>query len=260
MRTKLIYALAAGLMLLSCAKSGEESSKEDVTETNIIGTWVIKMINGEELYSNEYFACRFNRDGGQDYFILEDSGIGMAIKYTDDVTYNIKNSTINMTSNSVELVFPASISEGELCGERGDILTYSESINIEDGVDENDNRTFTAIRSTVDYEESIIGMWEGTAIEGDTSEPFANIRLDFKGNGLYAFYKKESSDSDWVSLVQNNKYALMGSIVAMQWTEDTEETSAEIWDNVIEGDTMKWRATREGLDFVAGFDFVRVEE
>lgn len=252
---KLFLSLAT-LTLFAC--SNDDPQYKDITAENILGTWIIKTIDNQKLYTDEYFVCRFNSDGSEDYLSIEDDGNGSStVKYTDNTTYKIENSTLYMYSDIVELEFPASMSTGELCGESGDILTYTETINIQDDVDQNANRTFTAIRSTTDYSTDIIGMWEGTVIEGDTSEPFDNIRLDFRADGKFSFYKQESDDS-WTLLEQANIFYIMGNILATQWDEDNNTTAAESWVIDIENDNMSWRADREGLDYTAGFDLVRV--
>ncbi|MFR9648874.1 MAG: hypothetical protein SNJ33_03440 [Rikenellaceae bacterium] len=254
---KFIYSLLAALIILSC--SNESSTLQQITSENIIGTWIIKAIDNEEVYTNEQFACRFNSNGMQDYLAIVDNGDGSSyFSYTDFATYSVTDGTIYLVSSILELKISGAINYGELCGEMGDILIYSESINVQQGEDVNENRTFTAIRTWADYSDDIIGLWEGEVISGDTSEPFDNIRLEFKAGGTFDFYKKESSDNDWVLLEQDNTYATVGTLLSTQWSEDDQTTVAETWEISISGNSMTWRATREGINYQTGFDLVKL--
>ncbi len=256
---KFIYSLLACLLLLSCSNSDNNTENTEITSENIVGTWVIKVIENEEVCTNEQFACRFNSTGTQDYLAIISDGNGSStFSYTTSASYSVTNGVVYLISDILELEIYGTISYGELCGEKGDILSYTESINVQEGEDVNENRSFTAIRTTANYSNSIIGLWEGTVIDGDTSEPFDNIRLNFKSGGTYDFYKKESTDSDWVMLEQDNAYATVGTLLATQWDEDDNITAAEIWETTIDGDSMTWRATREGIDYQTGFDLVKI--
>lgn len=258
---KLLYTFIATMLLLAAGSCSDSDSTKRVTAESIEGCWVIKMIDGEELYTNEYFICRFNSDSSEDYFILDvDSEGSTTIKYTDDTTYRVVDGTIYMTSGIVELEFPATTYTGTLCGEKGEILRYSESVNIQEGNDENSNRTFTAIRCDVDYSAEIVGLWEGEVIEGDEDEPFNTLRMEFESGGKYNFYSPDGAGA-WTQLEQGNTYLIMGNLLATQWDEaGSDTTSAEIWVTTIDGDNMTWRASREGRDNPAGFDLVKVVE
>lgn len=245
---------------MGCSDSDEKSNDKGLTSETLIGTWVIKVIDDKEVSSNEMFACRYNNDGSEDYLalVVSDDGLTASFQYTDDSQYRVEDGVIYMLSDIVNLEFPASISDGTLCGEQGDILTYSESVNIQEDVDENQGRTFKGIRVDADYSDDLIGVWSGVVIDGDQSEPYDNIRFEFKADGEYVFYKKESEDTDWVEIDTFNTYAMLGTLLITQWVEDgSDDTYADVWEVVIDGDYMTWRATRDGIDYEVGYDFVR---
>lgn len=245
------------MLLIGCTKENEEGT---ISKDELVGSWVIKMIDGEEVYTNEYFVCKFNTDNSQEFLrLVNDESGSSELDYTNSATYTITDNKITLTSDILTLVMDVSISVGELLGETGNILTYTETINIQQDVDSCANRIFKGIRFTDDYSDEIIGMWEGTVIEGDTSEPFDNIRLNFKSNQIFEFYCQDD-DGSWMLLEQANKYAILANILSTQWDETDQRTAAEHWEIVINGDDMTWRATREGIANIAGFDLVRVVE
>lgn len=257
---KYLYVIVASLLLISCNDSESNSNSDALTKEKLVGTWVVKMIDDVEVSTNENFVCRYNANGVEDYYCITASNNGsFELTYTDNSNYTVSNSRIYMNSDIVEMIFVGTISSGELCGELGDILTYTEEVNIQSGVDVCDGHKYVGIRTTVDYTEDIIGLWEGSVIDGDINEPYDNIRLEFKADNKYDFYCPDGSGG-WTLLEQNNIYIVMGNILGTEWSESENSTAAEFWETNIDGDNMTWRATRTGIDAEAGFNLTKVVE
>lgn len=254
--------VACGL-LLGCSQSGDsgdDSTTYSFNAESAVGTWVMMMIGGEEVATNDRFVMRLNEDMTQDYYAIISDGEGSTmLSYTQNATYSVENGILSVISDMVDLELQCAITSGELCGQSGDVLTYTEIKNIQGGVDCYVESEYKGIRCTVDYSEQIIGMWEGTVIEGDENEPFDNIRLDFRDDSLFDFYYQDS-DGEWIMLEQDNTYAILGNLFGSQWNESETQIIAETWITTIDSDTMTWRAVREGVENTAGFDLHRVTE
>ncbi len=248
---RLFYYLMAAVMLLGCSDD-DNSTFGEVTQQNLEGTWVIKMINNREVYTNQYFACRFNSNGYQDYLALVTDGESTSFSYTTSAKYQVVNSTIIMLSDIVDLKFPAMIKYDD----DGDILHYTESVNIQEGVDVADNRSFTGERTMENYESAIVGMWESTSINGQSVRAVSPVRLDFKRGGEYDLYRFDGGD--WVIHDAGCKYALLGDLLALQWSEADGTTTSELWELDIEGNFMEVEAEREGLTYDKEIELIRV--
>ncbi len=260
---KFFKLLVASALLLSCSNDNDSSSDSTTYSLNAqsaLGTWVIKVIDGQEVDTDQWFAMRLNEDLTQDYYAIISDGNGSTmLSYTQNATYSVSEGVLSVISDMVELELQGEISSGELCGESGEVLTYTEIKNIQGGVDCYADSVYKGIRCTVDYSEEIIGMWEGSVIDGDVIEPFDNIRMNFKNSSYFDFYYLDDQGS-WVQLEENNSYAILGNLFGSQWNDSETITIAESWVVVIDGDSMTWRAERSGVDNTSGFDFVRVVE
>lgn len=259
---KMLCALAAFSLVVGCSDTDNSNDADNsLTQDKLVGTWVMKMEDGEETLTNGYFAMTFDADGTQDFMtrgdVAEDGTSTWLTK--EGTSYTVKDNTIYLLSDDDDIQLYGSISSGSLCGEVGDILSYREVVNIDGGEDMYSDRSFAGIRSEVDYSSDIVGTWEGVIIDEDINEPFDNIKFVFTRTGTYDFYAL-NDEGEWEYIDTNEGlYFLMGNLLATQWTETTGLTYSEAWVVALDGDTMTWRAEREDNP-TAGFDFVRITE
>ncbi len=261
---KLFVAVYALLSLAGCSTGYDcdSSGEQSMTKKELIGTWVVKVENDKTLLTNDMFVMRFNENDIQEYSGMDAHSSGESSwVYKDNSTYTIKNNIIHLLSQGDDIQLNGSISYGELLGRHGDILSYREIKNIDGGEDMNEGRSFKGIRCDDDYSSEIVGVWIGKVIEGDTSEPFDEIKVEYHRTGQFDFYHLQENGEWFFHKSNKGKYWVLGNIFASQWYNevDGEPTTqqAEAWEISIKDDKMTWRATREGSDKELGFDLVR---
>ena len=121
------------------------------------------------------------------------------------------------------------------------------------------------IRINNDFEEAIVGTWEGkvTSAEDDHTDGELH-RWEYKADGTYVYYNKVGDE--WVN---NNdvmsEYFVDGILLCTRWkhTADSEELR-EWWEiESIEDGVMKWKALRQredGTTYTATFEMTKVAE
>ncbi|MFI3331810.1 MAG: hypothetical protein SNI51_02275 [Rikenellaceae bacterium] len=253
--------LIGAVVALSVAACSESKSSATLDGNLVVGTWIFTTENEEEVTTNGYFACRF--DGSQqDYSAWCDLGDGNSCWiYKDDVDYTIVDDLICVYSSTDDIRVKTTISADE----NGDynIINWTETVNIDGGVDMYDNRSYSGYRSTVDYATNITeGIWEGRATEGRTTNPY--LRIEYHSDNTYDFQSRNSEDEEWSDKADNDgHYYILGELLGNVWVNDLnsdiEGSMSEAWIVEIEGDTMIWNATREG-GATEQFKFTRVLE
>ena len=120
------------------------------------------------------------------------------------------------------------------------------------------------IRVTNDYENDIIGTWEGKVTSTEDEHTDGELhRWEYKADGTYAYYSKVEgqwqSDTDYLS-----NYFVDGILLCTRWkkTADSEELR-EWWEiESIKDGVMKWTALRmrdDGSTYIATFQMTKVE-
>jgi hypothetical protein len=121
------------------------------------------------------------------------------------------------------------------------------------------------VRVTEDYEEAIIGVWEGQVTRdlGDNSNGELH-RWECKSDGTYDFYDKVNGG--WVKVPNFlADYFVDGMLLCSRWqdTADSEELR-EWWeiesikDGVMKGTALRVR--EDGTTYVATFEMTKVQE
>ena len=119
-------------------------------------------------------------------------------------------------------------------------------------------------RITEDYQQAILGTWEGKVTSADDEHTDGELhRWEYKADGTYVYYNKASGQ--WV---ENNdalaEYFVDGILLCTRWkkTADSEELR-EWWEiESIKDGVMKWTALREredGSTYTASFEMKKVE-
>ena len=119
-------------------------------------------------------------------------------------------------------------------------------------------------RITKDYQQDIIGTWEGKVTSAEDEHTDGELhRWEYKADGTYVYYNE--GDAEWVA--QDDalaEYFVDGTLLCTRWknTADSEEMR-EWWEiESIEGGVMKWKALRQredGSTYTATFQMTRVK-
>ena len=128
-------------------------------------------------------------------------------------------------------------------------MTMNVTKVISHGVNVKDSYVAEYSKVSVDYSQTIIGMWEGVEMMGDETYGDANHRIEYKADGTYTYYDKVGDN--WVpSKNAGNEYNVDGDWLATRW-QPTEGADYEYewWDiDEIKDGMMKWSALRERED------------
>ena len=122
------------------------------------------------------------------------------------------------------------------------------------------------VRVTDDYEDAIIGVWEGHDTNSESSEfdDGENHRWEYLADGNFRYYRKV--DGQWQLIDDEfSNYFVDGNLLCTRWKNKGEgqEEHREWWEiESIKDDIMKWTALRvkeDGTTYTATFEMKKVE-
>ena len=121
------------------------------------------------------------------------------------------------------------------------------------------------VRVTNDYQDDILGMWEGcsTGAEGSEFDDGENHRWVYTDSGTFYYYHKV--DGKWqLSFDEYAKYFVDGNLLCTRWKNagEGQEEHREWWEiESIENGVMKWKALRmreDGSTYTATFEMIKI--
>jgi len=120
------------------------------------------------------------------------------------------------------------------------------------------------IRIDKDYENDIIGIWEGKVTSSEDEHTDGELhRWEYKADGTYVYYSKENDEWKAGTDVMAD-YFVDGVLLCTRWkkTADSEELR-EWWEiESIENGVMKWTALRmrdDSTTYTATFEMTKVQ-
>ena len=271
MRKMMQWMLAAILIcgasvFTSCSSNDDNPTpKPDMNlAEKIIGKWIVADLNGEPCPTNLKAVVTIVSPT-KAYGSLSDA---YSPVWNEDVEADIKIDGNKMTITAKEdddishvlYVTVSSITDKEM------ILSSDWTIFI-DG-EEAYHESYGSerwLRVTNDYENAIIGLWEGRSTSSATQEfdDGENHRWEFMADGTFRYYNRvdgawKLSDDDYAN------YFVDGPLLCTRWknTGLSQEENREWWEiESINDDVMKWTALRKNLDgttYTATFEMVKV--
>ena len=105
-------------------------------------------------------------------------------------------------------------------------------------------------KTTADYAEPILGLWECTGLTGGETFNDANARLEFLADGTYRYYRMDDNN-DWqaVTTREFQDYFVDGTLLATRWKNQGEDELREWWEiESLSGNEMVWTALRQNPD------------
>lgn len=119
------------------------------------------------------------------------------------------------------------------------------------------------VRVTNDYQEAILGMWEGKVTSDEDEHTDGELhRWEYRNNGTYGYYSKVG-DAWTTGTDVRSEYFVDGTLLCTRWqkTADSEELR-EWWEiESIKDGVMKWKALRmreDGTTYTATFEMTKV--
>lgn len=117
---------------------------------------------------------------------------------------------------------------------------------------------------TVDYQNDIIGMWEGkvSSAEDDNSDSELH-RWEYKADGTYAYYSE--GGGTWIrSDDVLSEYFVDGPLLCTRWKNSADSKEIREWWEIesIQNGVMKWKALRmrdNGTTYTTTFEMKKVQ-
>ena len=121
-------------------------------------------------------------------------------------------------------------------------------------------------RITSDYQDDILGMWEGKVTSAEDEHTDGELhRWEYKADGTYVYYNQDA-EGKWVN---NNdeycEYFVDGILLCTRWKNDADSEEQREWWEIesIKDGVMKWTALRQredGTTYTATFEMKKVNQ
>lgn len=246
-RVTLVIMLAIVAMLFASCK------KENKLEQQIIGKWMTANLEGQAAPTNEKSAITFL---SATEALMSSSRADYnpeTIKWSAYLEYSvaIEGNKVTLTGHPNEHI--TLINEITIRSITAtDMEGTFKHITLRDGVvtSEMDPVEMRWVKTTADYQETVLGLWECTELTGIETYNDANARLEFFADGIYNYWRKDE-DGQWLQVVDREfqKYFVDGTLLATRWKVVGENELREWWEVAsIAGDQMEWTALRKNED------------
>ena len=238
-------ALAVVLGICGC-----ESDDPTCDPGNLAGTWVHTQKDGHDVPTDDRFVSIYRADGTETYAIR--GGANHWVE-TGGYAYTVGDRTITVTGHGTQLEYDVL----ELSSSK---LVYRVSRLAMGGQDREDTSIYTLRKPAADYSSQFIGLWEGHEItDGVTG---ATHRWRYNADGSFQYYHAQAG-GQWQNKSDNaGRYFLYGDYFVSNYRNDansgTPGNACEAWNISIKGNTMRWKARRNGKAY--SFVMTRVAE
>ena len=264
------WAMAAALIcsstvFTSCTKDDNPVDPADNLAEKILGKWITAEFNGQPQPTDNKAVLNFVSDTKA---FLSASFIAHP-KLSDlwnvqtEYAVVIAGNKVTLTNKidehqtiMIELTV-SSISTREM-------QTLMKNTMIIDGQEiSSPEMTISFTKVTRDYNEAIIGIWEGQMTSEEDAYSDGKVhRWEYKADGTYVYYSQDEA-GEWVPSDNTlNEYFVDGTLLCSRWI-DNEQEFREWWEIAsIKNGVMQWKALRQkedGSTFTATFEMKKVE-
>ena len=232
-----------GLVLaLALGSWGCESDDDPAFDpAHLPGTWIHAEKDGQAVPADDRFVSTYRADGTETYAIRGSANHWVE---TDGYAYAIGGRTIAVAGHGTQLEYDVE----ELSASK---LVYRVSRLVVGGQDLEDTSVYVLRKPAADYSAQFLGLWEGhETTDGATG---ATHRWKYAADGSYQYFHAQV-DGRWQDKTDNGgRYFLYGDYFVSNYRNDANSGAAgnacEAWDVSISGDTMRWKALRNGKTY-----------
>jgi hypothetical protein len=231
---------------------------------NIIGKWMVDALNGQPCPTNLKAVITFlspTKAYGSLSDFYSDSWNNHA---SADVVIDGNNVTLTAFENEhtkhVTVVDIYSITDKDM-RLKSDWKAYTDDKMVINEVWDNERY----IRINNDFENDIIGTWEGKVTSAEDEHTDGELhRWEYKADGTYVYYNKVGDE--WVN---NNdvlaEYFVDGILLCTRWKQTADSKELREWWEIesINDGVMKWTALRmrdDGTTYTATFQMTKVKD
>ena len=230
---------------------------------NIIGKWMVDALNGQPCPTNLKAVITFlsaTKAYGSLSDFYSDSWNSHA---SADVVIDANNVTLTAFENEhtkhVTVADIYSITDKDM-RLKSDWKAYTDGEMVINEVYDNERY----IRINKDFENDIIGTWEGKVTSAEDEHTDGELhRWEYKADGTYVYYNKVGDE--WVN---NNdvlaEYFVDGILLCTRWKQTADSKELREWWEIesINDGVMKWTALRmrdDGTTYTATFQMTKVK-
>ena len=231
---------------------------------NIIGKWMVDALNGQPCPTNLKAVITFlsaTKAYGSLSDFYSDSWNSHA---SADVVIDGNNVTLTAFENEhtkhVTVADIYSITDKDMML-KSDWKAYTDGEMVINEVYDNERY----IRINNDFENDIIGTWEGKVTSAEDEHTDGELhRWEYKADGTYVYYNKVGDE--WVN---NNdvlaEYFVDGILLCTRWKQTADSKELREWWEIesINDGVMKWTALRmrdDGTTYTATFQMTKVKD
>lgn len=245
-----VLAFAFAIVFLSGCKDSVGNLSEKV-----IGKWMAAERNGSPLLTNMSHMVTFVSPkeayattswieliDREDNPSLSKRGKSEVVIRGRKITKTLR---VNAHVTVIDVMKVTSITENDMCGV-SEVMTYIDGIKVMTS-----EYTSRYVKVTANYEETVLGLWEGevTSEMGSDFNDGERHRWEFLPDGNYRFFVWE--DGEWQVNDEISQYVIDGNMLCCRWKNlgESQEEHREWWViTSIENGVMEWSAVRESTD------------
>lgn len=255
--------LCGASIFTACSSDDDNKSTEKPLSEKLLGKWMISELEGQPCPTNLKAVITFV-SATKAYGSLSDFYSESWNNQTSaDVV--IKGNNVTLTALENEYTKHVTVTDIYTITDKEMTLKSDWTVYVNGAVvihEAYDNERY--VRITNDYEQDIIGTWEGKVTSQDDEHTDGEMhRWEYKSNGTYIYYNK--SDDQWV---ENNdalaEYFVDGTLLCTRWKKTTDSKELREWWEIesIKNGVMKWTALRmreDGSTYTASFEMTKVK-
>ena len=238
----------------SCSSNDDNPATPDLNlSEKIIGKWVPVDADGQPLLTNVKNVTTFLSATKATVSTSRSEYTSEAVRWNAYREYAVeidggKVILISMVNDFVKLVEEYDISYISSTEMRCDYkhTTFVNgnpvTVAVENGV--------RFVKTTADYAEPILGLWECTGLTGIETYNDGNDRLEFLADGTYRYYRQDDN-GQWqaVTTREFQDYFVDGTLLATRWKNQGDAELREWWEIASLADgQMQWTALRQQTD------------
>ena len=260
-RTLVFTMVLCGASIFTACSSDDD--KEKPLSEKLLGKWMISELEGQPCPTNLKAVITFV-SATKAYGSLSDFYSESWNNQTSaDVV--IKGNNVTLTALENEYTKHVTVTDIYTITDKEMTLKSDWTVYVNGAVvihEAYDNERY--VRITNDYEQDIIGTWEGKVTSQDDEHTDGEMhRWEYKANGTYVYYNK--SGDQWVN--SNDalaEYFVDGTLLCTRWKKTTDSKELREWWEIesIKDGKMKWTALRmreDGTTYTATFEMTKVK-
>ena len=243
--------ICGATVFTSCSSDDNDNNIDNLSE-KILGKWEAAEREGEPITTNKKTIFTFVSATKAYVSASRNSHPEMNPSWMDKLEADVViiGDKITLTFHPDE--HKTSVHEFSITSINGSEFSAIErvTVRVDGNVILSSEQTVRFEKTTADYAEPILGLWECTGLTGIETYNDANARLEFLADGTYRYYRKNDA-GQWQAVTTRDfqDYFVDGTLLATRWKNQGEDELREWWEiESLSGNEMVWTALRQNPD------------